>query len=651
MPLPLLILAADAAELAASAGAELQPIVVTAQRAPTRVLPPVAEIGEEQLLELQPASAADAVRELPGVSVRTNSRGESIARVRGSEERQTQVFLDGAPLAVPWDGRADIGVIPAGLVASVQATKGAVPIEYGANAVAGVIDLRTRSGGEPGVTAMGRAGTMGFADGSAVAIIPLGGVDFTFAAAALGRDAEPVASLAALPFSQPDSRRRVNTDLDSMSLFGAARMQRGPLTVRASLLHVQAARGIAPESDRDPAENEPRYWRYPDIAQTQLTLAADSELGASASLRLVGWRQWFGQTILQYEDATYSTLSARQSDKDDTLGGRALLTAGLGAVTLRLAGSAQTSRHAQRDTALPGGPPGPRLAFRQTLYSIGAEADAPLGAGRATLGIGYDHSANPLTGDKPAQPGRGALAFSAAYGVPLGGAWALTVSGGRRNRFPSARELFGEALGRFLPNPALKPEQAWLGDVELLHSGPLLSASINPFLSRVENTIAQRVVDAGGQNLRQRVNLSGSTSYGIDAWLHARLGERLRLEVSGTLLRARADAGSAPFRRLPQRPSYELSAAAAFDATRRLSLRGELRRVGPAIDLGPDGEKARLAPGSEVNFRARWDLGRIASGPRLRLIGSVENVADELITPQLGLPLPGRTVRIGFQLD
>ena len=628
-----------------------QEIVITAERRPTRVLPPVSELGDAQLLERQPRSAADAVEALAGVSVRTNSRGETIARVRGSEERQTQVFLDGAPLAVPWDGRADIGILPAGLIGTVRATKGAVPIEYGTNAVAGAVDLQTRSGGGTGIRGASSIGSLGFADGAAVATLPAGGADLTFAASVLARGAEPVAKLRALPFSQPRSSRRLNTDLDSMSVFGASRFSLGPSTFRASLLHVQAERGIAPESDRDPAVNAPRYWRYPDIKLTQLNIGSELELSGQSSLRLIGWRQWFEQTILQYRDATYAVARAREDDRDDTIGGRAVLTTAARPFDIRLVAGAQTSRHAQRDTPLPDGPLGAELVYRQNLYTVGGEADAPIGAGRATFGLAYDHSANPLTGDKPSHPDRGALALSAAYRMSLARRWSIAASGGRRNRFPSSRELFGEALGRFLPNPELRPEQAWLADIDLVYEGPQLSFGINPFVSRIRDTISQRVVTVDGRRLRQRYNLSGLLTYGVDGVLTAQVIDRLAVEVSGMVLRARADAGAAPFRRLPQRPSYEVSAAANFDLSERLSLRAEIRRVGPAVDLDANGAKARLASGDEVNLRGRLHVARFGGGPRLFLTASVDNLFDDVITPQLGLPLPGRSARIGLQIN
>jgi iron complex outermembrane recepter protein len=500
-------------------------ITVTAQPSQTRVLPPSVAIGEERLLERQPRSAAEALEGLAGVSVRTNSRGETIARVRGSEERQTQVFLDGAPLAVPWDGRVDLGVVPAGLIGAVRATKGAVPIEYGANAVAGAVDFETRSGGERNFRAQGSAGSYGYGDASLIATLPAGGVDLTFAASGLTRDAEPVASLAALPFSQPRSDRRLNTDLDSGTLFAAARYAAGDLTLRGYLLHVKAERGIAPESDRDPAVDAPRYWRYPHVEQTQAALTSNFDFGQS-SARLVLWRQWFGQRILQYSDASYTTVSASQEDQDDTHGGRLVLSTALEPLRFRLIGTAQTSRHAQTDS------PGARLIYKQNLYTLGGEADAPIGPGQATLGLAYDRSTNPRTGDKPDQPAKDAFAFSAAYRVSLGDGLTLALSAGRRSRFPSARELFGEALGRFLPNPDLAPERAWLADAELTYARDGLSVTLNPFFIRNEHTIAQRVVRVNGVNRRQRYNLSGSRSYGVDAAFVARIAGPLEIELN-----------------------------------------------------------------------------------------------------------------------
>ncbi|OBV10863.1 TonB-dependent receptor plug domain-containing protein [Erythrobacter dokdonensis] len=620
-------------------------IIVTAPAGESRALPPQVTVPPSLLIDRQPRSAADVLRGVAGVTVRTNSRGETIARIRGADERQTQVFLDGAPLAVPWDGRVDLGLLPAGLLGGVRVVKGAAPIEYGANAVAGVVDFSTRQYGQ-GNFAHVEAGSLGSGSASLVLAERLGGVDTILAAGGITRDAEPLAG--PLPFGQPRGNRRTNTDLDAGSLFAALGGEAGNLAFRASLLHLEARRGIAPEGDRPP-EAGPRYWRYPDIALTQATVNAALALDAGATLKVTGWRQWFGQRIGQYASIGYADLEARQQDEDDTIGGRVTLTHPAGPLTLRWAASAQSSTHAQVDTAFPSGPAGARLRFRQNLLSLGLEADAVLAPGvKLTLGGAWDRAETPLTGDKPPQSAFAAGAASAGLGIDLGEGMALTLSGGRRTRFPTARELFGVALGRFALNPDLGPEAAWFADAEWRWQRPGTTVMVNPFVIRSQDTLAQRVLADGR---RQRFNLpGGATSYGIDALLSHDLGERVRFELSATALRARADRGSAPFRRLPQRPSYEALAALDWNLPGRFDLRAEVRAVGGAVDVDADGLLVALPAAAEVALRAAVPVARLGEN-RLFLTMAVDNLTDAQIFPQAGLPLPGRLWRIGLRFD
>lgn len=628
----------------AAAETRLPPITVTAPAQAGRVLPPQTVVTEDELVDRQPRSLADVLRGVAGVTVRANSRGETVARIRGAEERQTQVFLDGAPLAVPWDGRVDLGLLPAGLIGDVRITKGAAPIEFGANTVAGVVDFQTRQSAQ-GSFAQAEAGSLGSGSASVVLAERIGAVEATLAAGGITRDAEPLA--AALPFSQASPDRRTNTDLDAGSLFAALGTQLGGLSLRASLLHLSAQRGIAPESDR-PAEAGTRFWRYPDIALTQATLNLGLALGDHAELRATAWHQDFGQRIAQYRSVSYAALRRTQDDDDSTTGGRITLAHRLGPLDLRWAASAQSSTHRQVETDFPSAIAGPRLKYRQSLYSAGVEADAQLAEGiRATLGAAYDAVDNPLTGDKPRQPALGTGAFSSALQFDLDNGAALTFSGGRRTRFPTARELFGEALGRFAINPDLRPEQAWLADAELRVTRTGFELTLNPFLIRSENTLAQRVLADGR---RQRFNLSGATSFGIDARLAHDVTDTLRFELSGTVLRATADAGSAAIRRLPQRPSFEALAVLDWNVPGRFDLRAELRGIGDAIDLDANGNQVKLPAAAEIALRAAIPILRLADRS-LMLTFAIDNLTDAQIFPQAGLPMPGRLWRIGLRFD
>lgn len=638
--------AGHAALVIGTAGAQpsLPPITVTAPAAPDRVLPPQTIVTIDELVDRQPRSLADVLRGIAGVTVRANSRGETVARIRGAEERQTQVFLDGAPLAVPWDGRVDLGLLPAGLIGDLRVVKGAAPIEYGANTVAGVVDFQTRQSSQ-GSFAHLEAGSLGSGSGSAVLAEKLGPIELTLAGGGITRDAEPLAG--ALPFNQLSNARRTNTDLDASSLFAALGTSIGDVRVRASVLRVDSQRGIAPESDR-PSDAGVRYWRYPEIALTQATLNLAVALGSRSEIKAVAWHQDFGQTIEQYRDLSYTALRRTQVDDDSTTGARLTLTHDLGPVHLRWAASAQSSTHRQVETDFPSARAGPRLTYRQALYSAGVEADARIAPGiRATLGAAYDAVENPLTGDKPRQPSLQAGAASGALRFDLGDGAMLTVSGGRRTRFPTARELFGEALGRFALNPDLRPEQAWLVDAELQWGRDGLAVSVNPFLIRSHDTLAQRVLADGR---RQRFNLAGATSYGIDARIAHDLAANLRFELSGTLLRARADAGSAPVRRLPQRPSFEGLAVIDWNVAERFDLRAELRAVGKAIDFDAGGGRVTLPAAAELGLRAAIPFARLGSH-QLLLTFAVDNVTDAQIFPQAGLPSPGRLWRVGLRFD
>lgn len=619
-------------------------ITVTAPVEPSRVVPPLLKVSTELLVDRQPRTAADILRGLPGVAVGTNSRGETIARVRGVEERQTGVFLDGAPLMVPWDGRVDLGLLPAGLIGKAHVTKGAAPIEYGANTVGGVIDFRTRRGGaEP--FAYLESGSLGSGSGSLVLNQRIGGIDATLAAGGITRDAEPLT--ARLPFGQPSGERRTNTDLDARSVFGAIGTDAAPIGWRVSLLHLAASRGIAPEGDR-PASAGPRYWRYPRIRLTQATLGGSAEIVPRACVRLIGWYQWFAQTIDQYRDITYTARRTRQEDKDDTVGARLTLSHPAGPLNLRWAASAQSSTHVGIETALPSGTRSSPQRYRQILYSVGVEADAPLSRGIAvTFGAAYDGARTPLTGDKPRQEPLDALAASAAVRLDLPSAAVLTLSGGRRTRFPTARELYGEALGRFTLNPELRPEQAWLADAELRWAGSALGVTINPFVARSNDTLAQRVLADGR---RQRFNLEGSTSLGIDAQLMYRVTPSLRLELAGSVLDARADRGSTLVRRLPQRPSHEAFAALDWNVPERFDLRAELHRIGGAIDFDAAGGVVRLSPGTLIALRGAVPVIKLSQA-RIWLTAALDNATNALIFPQVGLPLPGRLWRIGLRVN
>lgn len=87
------------------------------------------------------ASLADLGPLLPSTRLATNSRGEALFMLRGAPERHLPVFLDGFPLVLPWDERADLSMLPVQALGMVGAQRGIASALQGAGALAGRLDL------------------------------------------------------------------------------------------------------------------------------------------------------------------------------------------------------------------------------------------------------------------------------------------------------------------------------------------------------------------------------------------------------------------------------------------------------------------------------------------------------------------------------
>jgi hypothetical protein len=66
-------------------------------------------VGSAEMERSNASTVADAVRNLPGVSLSRNNRNEEMISLRGFDSRQVPIFVDGVPLYVPYDGYVDLG--------------------------------------------------------------------------------------------------------------------------------------------------------------------------------------------------------------------------------------------------------------------------------------------------------------------------------------------------------------------------------------------------------------------------------------------------------------------------------------------------------------------------------------------------------------
>ena len=90
----------------------------------------------------RPAPTLEQVlRAMPVLVVRTNSRGEVQPALRGGEDRQIAVLVDGVPITLAWDHRTDLSVVPVTAARSVTLHRGLSSLLQGPNVLAGAVEV------------------------------------------------------------------------------------------------------------------------------------------------------------------------------------------------------------------------------------------------------------------------------------------------------------------------------------------------------------------------------------------------------------------------------------------------------------------------------------------------------------------------------
>jgi iron complex outermembrane receptor protein len=605
--------------------------------------------------------------------VATNSRGQTILYFRNSADRQMGQFFNGALLNIPWDNRVDLGVLPSAMLGGVTASKGVPSVRYGTNVLGGAVNFTARSLEEPGSHTEVRAsgGTPAAGRGSVLHMGRQDAVSYTAEAGVTARSAYALPDGADLPYSQPSDRTRTNTDrrIANGFLQGEYRFD-GGARLRVSALHVDAEKGAAPESNLDPdAGAGVRFWRYPTRRKSMLIVSGEAPLsgssdggssgGGSSGARLRGsvWGSRFTQDIFQYRSVDYDQLKETQTGLDDTGGARLIGVLPLGPGALDLTLNALTTRHHQTNVRYPadGGSASPDSVsvYRQRIGSVGAEYDLPVTPRLALrAGASLDGTATPQTGPFPARDPIYGYSVTTGLTYDLTPRLALHAAAGRKPRFPTPRELFGAALGKFVPNPGLQPVSALLAEAGAAWRGARVSGEATAFVNHTRNTIDKRTFQRGpNEGKEQRVNLTGGTRvYGVETRASAQPTEHLALDGHLTWMHQRGFSGGEP-QRLDEKPAWIGLLTGTYDLPCGLRVRGQTEYLGGVYTRTEQNTFVTLPDALVFDARLSYTIAPAALGPAGgEVFARVDNLTDEVRLLQRGLPGPGRAFRAGLKL-
>lgn len=645
---------------------QINPVSVNAARAVGIVGGAAAVVITPSELRSSPAPLLDqALRESPFVLVRQNSRGEMEISVRGSDSRQAAVLLDGVPMTLGWDHRADPSLIPLTGAEQIVIVRGLGSLLNGPNTLGGSIEISHDAFGQPaggqlwvgaGLDQYGATvGTLGY--GRRVAEV--GGGSLSLRAGGSYRQRDGVA----LPSGviDPTERHGLRTGTDLKQTDGFASMRWNNALGRSVGVMVSgydAERGVPPEEHIA----SPRLWRYPLARRSIAMMSAStglvsSPLGTGSIEVGVGVNN--GRSRIEtYSDRNYSAVTGEELGDERTRTARVLLTHSLGAATLR---ASYTSADVQyKETLAPAEP----VDYRQKLASTGVELEAPVGA-RTTVagGVVVDRSSTPETGGRtPGQQPFHNTGWRVGVSHELNQRARLHANASQRSRFPALRELYSGALNRFRPNPELKPETllGFEGGVTLNNIVPSIAQStvqLIGFRHQLDDAVVRMTLS--NPTRFQRVNrdrvesrgaeLLGGFVFGADA-------ERaVSLSGDATIQRIRifdVTANDAQ-RRVENNPERRGRVEVGVPLPSQVRAFATARATGTQYCLNADtGNEDELPARTATDLAAQRNFRVANSGPFrfVRALVSLDNVGNTAVFDQCGLPQPGRTLRLTMTL-
>ena len=616
-------------------------VVVTAQRSPTSLTSSLREVGDQTIRQRQIQTIAEAVGITPGGYISIGSRNEMVVHLRGIEQRQIAVLLDGVPIYVPYDGLVDLGQMPVGTIEKVTITQGNASVLYGPNSLGGSINIVTRlpSQRHTRLRMMGGSGDLQLYNlnqsGSFKSLGYLLG---------LGYNRQDYFSLAE-DFSKTeneDGGGRNNSYYEKFDLFTKLtwRPHKNHHTA-LSFSYVDNEKGLPPAIYE---ECWPRFWRFPKWRKWVLNLTSSQMLGSFILLKGTIFYDKYDNVLDAYKDDTYTKKKFHSTYNDYSTGANLFFTYSFSTVN-KLTFGLNYKRDVHREQG-----DYEKLfdKYKMDSYTLGLESEMEISATTSlSSGIGLNYL-------DPVYANGGSLrdditTLDARIGVyhTFSKSMRLFSSVGHKTRFPTLKEFYSTQMRRRIPNPNLKEESAF--NVELGWSYKWKKT--NEFkLILFRNEIKNMIVDTDttvGDTLKQRWNNIGKVRHtGLEFSATMLPIRNLTLNVSYAFLRALNRSVNRTTDELEYRPEHLVKLKQAYKFPFGLDISLEENYVSERTYLDQDDLPHSLDGYFLLDFQFRQTLWE-----HLTFSFSLLNVLDEYYESEYGFPMPGRNFRAGMEID
>ncbi len=596
-------------------------------------------ISQEEMRRFNLKDVGAAVNRQPGVTVSSGGqRNEQTIFIRGFDSRQVPIFLDGIPQYVPYDGYVDFDRFTTFDLSEIRVAKGAASLLYGPNTLGGAVNLVSRRPTEEfeGDVRMGyatgneRMGALNFGTNQGSWYLQ-GGVSWLEADKyPLGRgfkDSKP------RPTDTGSYRENAHR-LDKRASFKLGFTPNLTDEYVVGYANQKGEKGN-PVYTGDKGDRV-RYWDWPYWDKESFYFISNTALGADHDIKFRLYHDEYKNGLDMYTDESYTIHDPTSAYTDKTRGASVeFVSRAFKNHELHLAMHYKHDQHEDGDE---------RYADR--TVSVAAEDLIRL-ADTWRMRVGLSHERRKSLDASIWPKGKG----SATNGLvevmhDITDNTEIYASAAYKTRFPTIKDRYSARMGRFLPSPDLKSENARhfeLGARSEPWTGAQLDTAV--FYSQVHDMI-DTVTFASSECPQhqfngfcdQAQNVGKVYRQGLEFSLQQRINSSWSTGVSYTYLHSKNK--YQPERRVRDIPSHKAFAYVNWTVNHQFDVIGTVEaesgryysfvqnnaeRYERTAGFATFGLKGVWSPRSDMSFEA-----------------GVRNLGDKNYEHKEGFPMPGR---------
>jgi outer membrane receptor protein involved in Fe transport len=541
-------------------------IVVTGERLVKESPTTISVVTSDDIVKQNAKDLGEALSLVPGVYFHHGrSKGEFYVTLRGFEQTNVLILLDGVPIYQPYEGLVNLQDIPVQNIAKIKVIKGLASPLYGSNAMAGVINIITKKGGaEPSLDLSYQVSDYNTHHLEISHGWTVGKLNYFMAASHKESDGFRMAddfdlpsgilnSMAIAPSSIPhepiphDAGKRLNSDYNRDAVTLSSNLDTSKNKLGISFEYYNDEYGIPPVSiyretrrSGGTAYYYPRYWRFDDWERYVINLIDEYQVTDSLRLKFRGFYDDYTSALNAYDDSTYTTQNRTSgapsfdSEYDDHNSGFNIygFWQGISNNDIRLGVSYKRDVHEETSSLTEF-----RTRLVSSTYTAGLEDVMKVFDNLSlSFGASYDvfqqkerhqetggemgddlHSINPQIG----------ISWDISSDVNL------FASAGRKNRFPTMRNLYADGTIGPLGDPNLDEERAnsyELGSNWLINENVTLKSAL--FYNDIKGLI---IFDNQSGRFEQ---YRKAKTYGLEISTIAQIGSNLTAQLGYTYTKA-----------------------------------------------------------------------------------------------------------------